>query len=220
MRKFFGLLLISACLVLGGCQMENEENRLASFKMTTEDLPNVPAFQDEFTRSFLQSNREVKDGYYPFLSATGAYKMWLPKGAEISDRMYGKEDNRFESLFMGVDNGDGSESQIAVNYYLTEKNEDVEFNLEMIEENIGSQLDFTKTSLMEKDLYTAFYAYDSEAFGYAAYVQNTEAPGGIHIIYKTKCQLGSTCIDLEEKEKKRIMEFIESIEFVRKTAAK
>jgi hypothetical protein len=220
MRKTFRMLLVSVCLVLGGCQMDNEENRLASFKMTTENLPNDPAFQDEFTRSFLQSTHEVKDGYYPFLSATGAYKMWLPKGAEISDRMYGKEDNRFESIFIGVDNGDGSESQIAVNYYLTEKIEDVEFNLEIIEENIGSQLDFTKTSLIEKDLYTAFYAYDSGAFGYAAYIQNTKANGGIHIIYKTKCQSGSTCIDLEKKEGKRIMEFIESIEFVEKTAAK
>ncbi|UHA58891.1 hypothetical protein KDJ21_018965 [Metabacillus litoralis] len=47
----------------------------------TKELPNTAAFQDEFTRSLLDSPEEVKEGYYLFKSKTGGYSMLWPKNA-------------------------------------------------------------------------------------------------------------------------------------------
>ena len=75
--------LIIFCLVLGGCEMaKGNGNDIDPSKVRVEDLPKVRAFQHEFTRGFLQSITEVEEGYYPFISGTGAYKMWLPGGAQ------------------------------------------------------------------------------------------------------------------------------------------
>ena len=44
--------------------------------------PNVPAFDDHFTRKFLNKDREVNDGFYEFKSKTGQYTMWFPEEAQ------------------------------------------------------------------------------------------------------------------------------------------
>lgn len=54
---------------------ENEKDIKPS-EMKAEDLPDVRALQDEFTRSFIESTEEVEPGYYSFLSGrsvTGCY---------------------------------------------------------------------------------------------------------------------------------------------------
>ena len=112
--------------------------------------------------------------------------------------MYALEDKHFESLIIGVDNGDGSASQITVKYYSDMTSEETKFNLESIEKNIGSSLDFTEKSLAGRDLYTAPYTLDSDAIEFAGYVQNSEGPGGIQVFYYSKCQ-EEACENLEQK---------------------
>ncbi|MGN2271956.1 hypothetical protein [Priestia megaterium] len=41
--------------------------------------PNVPAFNDHFTRKFLNKDKKVDGGFYEFKSKTGQYTMWFPE---------------------------------------------------------------------------------------------------------------------------------------------
>ncbi|WP_226700977.1 hypothetical protein [Priestia aryabhattai] len=45
--------------------------------------PNVPAFNDHFTRKFLNKDKKVDDGFYEFKSKTGQYTMWFPKEYQL-----------------------------------------------------------------------------------------------------------------------------------------
>ncbi|WP_209368376.1 hypothetical protein [Priestia megaterium] len=45
--------------------------------------PNAPAFNDHFTRKFLNKDKKVDDGFYEFKSKTEQYTMWFPKGYQL-----------------------------------------------------------------------------------------------------------------------------------------
>ena len=78
MKRSIALILILFILLVG-CQKE-----LKPSEMNHNDLPDERAFQDEFTRDFLQSIDETRPGYYPFLSRTGKYNMDFPASGVIS----------------------------------------------------------------------------------------------------------------------------------------
>ncbi|PAE16131.1 hypothetical protein CHH91_10890 [Virgibacillus sp. 7505] len=68
--------------------MSNEKNSVSPSEMDPSDLPDVPAFQDEFTRDFLQSTEQTKKGYYPLLSGSNSFTMDFPKDMVISKESY------------------------------------------------------------------------------------------------------------------------------------
>ncbi|UHA58888.1 hypothetical protein KDJ21_018950 [Metabacillus litoralis] len=65
----------------------------------SKELPNTAAFQDEFTRSLLDSPEEVEDGHYLFESKTGGYSMLWPKNA-VTDGppFYQRTKDSFEKI--------------------------------------------------------------------------------------------------------------------------
>src|SRR5699024_10845192 len=75
MKYYSALFLTLTMIFLSGCQLSNEspsaqpkdeQKELKPADMDDEDLPDMGAFQDEFTRGFLQSTEETRTGYYPF----------------------------------------------------------------------------------------------------------------------------------------------------------
>ncbi|MDY0409413.1 hypothetical protein RWD45_13560 [Virgibacillus soli] len=77
-----------------------------------KDLPDVMAFQDEFTRGFMTSTEEVEDGYYLFESKTGGYTMWYPEDARMDDMYYQRNKEYSEHIKFG-----GSHDKITHNTY-------------------------------------------------------------------------------------------------------
>ena len=138
------LFIISIGLVLGGCQMGKEnEKDIKPSEMKAEDLPDVRALQDEFTRSFIESTEEVEPGYYSFLSGTKRYRMLFPKEGAIHEG-YGVKDDQFEGFLMSTINDNGTDSQIKINYYAYGTKESVDGGLEMLEGSVEQKLDFEK----------------------------------------------------------------------------
>ena len=48
-------------ILLGGCQVDKDETSTNPSEIDKEDLPEVRAFNDSFTREFLQPRRHEKD---------------------------------------------------------------------------------------------------------------------------------------------------------------
>ncbi|WP_195780975.1 hypothetical protein [Priestia megaterium] len=65
-------VLAGTVILTGGIWLINESR-----------YPNVPAFDDHFTRKFLNKDKKVDDGFYEFESKTGQYTMWFPKEYQI-----------------------------------------------------------------------------------------------------------------------------------------
>lgn len=58
------LVIVGAAILIGGIWGVNESR-----------YPNAPAFDDHFTRKFLNRDKKVDDGFYEFKSKTGQYTM-------------------------------------------------------------------------------------------------------------------------------------------------
>lgn len=80
-------VIAGAAILIGGIWMINESR-----------YPNVPAFDDHFTREFLNKDKKVDDGFYEFKSKTGQYTMWFPEGYTLlnEDGDYSRDNKNFE----------------------------------------------------------------------------------------------------------------------------
>src|SRR5690625_3949211 len=107
-------------ILLGGCQVDKDETSTNPTEIDKEDLPDVHAFEDEFTRKFLQSTEETEEGFYPFLSKTKRYKMDFPAGGVIDDRMYSVKENVHEEVTISIEDDKKStrlnSSHVAISY--------------------------------------------------------------------------------------------------------
>ncbi|GAB1766303.1 hypothetical protein [Priestia megaterium] len=70
--KTLPAIITGVAILIGGIWLINESR-----------YPNVPAFDDRFTRKFLNKDKKVDDGFYEFKSKTGQYTMWFPKGYQL-----------------------------------------------------------------------------------------------------------------------------------------
>ncbi|WP_088049475.1 hypothetical protein [Virgibacillus dakarensis] len=199
--------------------MDNDKTNTKPSEMNPEDLPDVRAFHDEFTRGFLQSTEETRPGYYPFLSGTGAYKMDFPAGGVIGERAYAIKEKGYEEYPVHIENEDGTGSMININYYSYHKTENVDSYLDSLEHRLGENVDFKKINGDSQSVYYTNYEGDG-FYTYAGYVQNKINNGGIKIIYNKDCrgELEKICKRNKQKDKEGIIQWMESIRFVNKDA--
>ncbi|MBM7540490.1 hypothetical protein [Amphibacillus cookii] len=99
MIAFIGLFF----LLLGGCQM-NQDVRPKD--IDPEDLPDVPAFQDEATREFLVSTEEVESGFYLMESKLEGFQMLFPENGIYTKLTSSTSDGKIETFnFKDINNG-------------------------------------------------------------------------------------------------------------------
>lgn len=120
------IILLMSIILLVGCQLnkkadtegEKSAKSVEPKYMETEDYPDVSAFQDEFTREFLQSTEETRQGYYPFLSGTEGFELDFPTEGKLGERSYNIKNKSFEALMINVGNEESNiVHNITVNYY-------------------------------------------------------------------------------------------------------
>ncbi|ASN06095.1 hypothetical protein [Virgibacillus necropolis] len=199
--------------------MEEEGKNSESGAKESEKIPDVRAFNDEFTRSFLQSANETRPGYYPFLSGLEAYKMNFPEGGVIGDKLYSKEENGSEKFLVGVDDKHNIESSINITYLAAgdSRSLEIELHKERLSSRRGMDLKFNKISSDNKTIYIAPYTLEDNIYGYAAFVQNEVESGAIEIMYTSEC-MSPNCSDLESDQREKIRKWIKSITFIQKSS--
>lgn len=185
-------------------------------EMKEEDLPEVRALQNEFTRSFIESTEEVEPGYYSFLSGTKRYRMLFPKEGVIHQG-YGVKEDQFEGFLMSTVNDNGTDSQIKINYYAYATKESADGGLKMLEGRVDQKLDFEKISSETSDLYYAPIQFDPDIFGIAALIVSLNDNGVIQIVYDTQCKKDQNeCQQIKEEEVDKMIHWLGSFEFVDK----
>ena len=206
-------MILLVVIVLGGCQLGNSNKNQKPSEMDAEDLPDVEAFNDEFTRDFLQSVEETEEGFYPFLSGTGKYKMDFPAGGVIDDKMYTNRDNIHEDVPISIEDDTGF--GMSVLYFSDDNKKLLEDNLDAFKTRLGYEGEFEK---LEKSNRTIYYAnQEDDVFRtYAAYILNGKNSGAIEVIYNIDCQdeKEEICEKNKESDKERALKWIESVEFI------
>src|SRR5699024_8831043 len=208
------ILCALALFILGGCQMGKSQN---PSEMDPKDLPEGRAFEDEFTRSCIQSTEEGSPGYYCLLAKNGKWKSAIPKERLTNDLDYTSKDN-FESFIFTVwEEGKDTSAMVDVKFYSFYKPGEVDAKKNSLRSNIDLPLTFEETSGDNQTYYLAPFekTLDSETlnekYGIAAYIQKENEAGGIYVIYSIYCE--ANCEDTKKEELKEAYDWMLTIKF-------
>ncbi|WP_323134971.1 hypothetical protein [Priestia sp. J2] len=123
--------IVGSSTLIGGIWLINEER-----------YPNAPAFDDHFTRKFLNKDKKVDGGFYEFKSKTGQYTIWFPEEYQLlheNEQQYVKEGKLYER-YRAVSNSNELE-------YMT-----VEFSNKIKKMNLFTLKDCFKSNLIQINL--------------------------------------------------------------------
>lgn len=188
--------------------------------MDPKDLPDVPAFQDEFTREFMTSTDEVSDGYYLFESKTGGYTLPFPGDAHIDQIHYEKVEDHYEGIKFGSDSEriTGESYTVYVTYEDSTKPDDPDIQLSLVKNAVNYDGEFDKKEHENITHYFAQKKYvlsdkKSSVYRFFGLVQSKNSNQLIRYDYNVRCpneQKGCD-FDLEaiEREVEKVMTSVE-----------
>jgi len=192
--------------------VNNEEQTKKPSEMNEDELPDGRAFDDEFTRRFLESTEETRPGYYPFLSGTGKYEMDFPVEGTVGEQGYALKEKDYEGLFIGVNAGE-IHSAIRLNYSAFDESGREHTILDIINHRVNQELEYEKLPSENQTLYLSYFE-TKRYYGYAGFLQNEVENGGIEIIYQTECVASKEkCEAIKAGSIDVMKEQIESIQF-------
>lgn len=172
------------------------------------DLPNVRAFQDEFTRQYLQSTEETRPGYYKFLSGTGRYEMDFPAEGVIDENGYFRKENAIEDFMASVKLNNG-EMLITTSYNVVRNKGYIDVHLERIINSTGEKLTFEEIQYEDRIIYFTEYYLDEIDKYYIAYIQNKVDSGGLELDFIIDSNVDIDDSDLNEE----IKNILQSVKF-------
>src|SRR5690625_1265071 len=200
-------------ILLGGCQVDKDETSTNPSEIDKEDLPDVHAFEDEFTRKFLQSTEETRDGFYPFLSGTGKYKMDFPAGGVIDNKAYSVKERNYEEVPISIKDDTGYGMHVI--YHSGNTKDLLEDDLHAFKKRLGYDGDLKKLKNSDRSIYYAYFR-DNGFDNYIGYVLNQQDTAGIELFYEIDCrdEKEQICKDNKKANKERAMKWMESVQFI------
>ncbi|BBW97548.1 MULTISPECIES: hypothetical protein [Geobacillus] len=183
--------------------------------------PNTVAFQDEFTRKFLVSTKEVKDGYYLFKSKTGGYTMWFPKDAKIDHMFYERHKKYYESIHLGGGREDEHiDDYVRVTYEDAKITENIDVNLELLSTYVHYEGKYKKFNSSDNAIYfgknkqTLSSKGSDEIYYFFGYIKSNHSHQAVRFIYAVKCKdVKHQCGINMEQEEERAKMLMKSIKF-------
>ncbi|NPC94501.1 lipoprotein YvcA [Bacillus sp. WMMC1349] len=229
MKKMIIICFTLILVVTGGCSINDNQNSkteaVKPIDMDPKDLPKVPAFQDEKTREYMASTKEVEPGYYLLESKLKGFTMLFPKNEEILPNLSSNDGENYESI---VFEGHNSKTNIYISgdlsyYYKTSIVDNIEMMLDAVKGQNGYKGDFDKIKKPGKEIYFAYKknVHDNpdrkynDSYRYFGYINSTEVKhSGIDFSFIINCHDDKKpCVLNEEKVKTEAKKMIDSITF-------
>ena len=211
MRSWLIYALIFTVVFTGGCSMKKEAD--------SKELPNTAAFQDEFTRSLLDSPEEVEDGHYLFESKTGGYSMLWPENAiNEGPPFYQRTKNSFEKIIFNDRNEKENYRYSFSTTYSTYGESAIDSSLNLLSSGVSYFGEYKK---IETDKTIIYFAKSEKSYegakGYFffSYITSKESQKGLEYIYSAECidYSNSNCdIDIK-KEEQKALHYMKSVKF-------
>ncbi|MBA2875708.1 hypothetical protein [Thermaerobacillus caldiproteolyticus] len=191
-------------------------------KAHPEKLPDTIPFQDEFTRKFMVSPKEVKKGYYLFRSRTGGFTMLFPKDAKVNNGFYEKHGKYFESsLIAGVREQENITYSVDLTYEKRNITNEIDANLNLLSGYANYNGKYTKIEADRSTIYFAKNENDISVdnkknidYKFFAYIKSNHSPQAVQFIYKVKCEDAARGCHIDvNKEEELAKMLMKSIEF-------
>ncbi|MEH7290149.1 hypothetical protein ACRBU7_05510 [Priestia aryabhattai] len=182
-------VIIGITILIGGGWLINESR-----------YPNVPAFNDHFTRKFLNKDKKIGDGFYEFKSKTSQYTMWFPEDYQMlhnASEYYsvnGKSYENWSASYRKVDGKNKSIYYIKVEFSKNDKKSEPIYVKGLFEEQLKDS-NFKEIETSRTRIYYN-YAY--------AYFEGTER----HVVQNSKVHLPNTYTAyVADKNSNKVIEF-------------
>lgn len=183
--------------------------------------PDTKAFQDDFTKDFMDSPKEVKNGYYLFKSKTDGYTMLFPVNAKISSMPYERHKDYYEAIYYGEAlKHKNIAYYVKVTYENKEITKDIDVNLDLLSGSLHYKGDYKKFSSENQ---TYYYATDKDEVGkgeerqtyydFFCYVKSNNTDKSVRFLYSVACADNTNKCEInrddEEKKAKMLMKSID-----------
>ncbi|MCM3314419.1 hypothetical protein MHB73_20920 [Bacillus sp. FSL K6-6483] len=224
MDKSKTLLVVVIAIMAGGCgQMGSspeEEPEKTPAEMDPADLPQIDAFQNEYSREMMVSTEPVADGYYLMRSKIGAFTIWFPEEAVFMYNASGVDGDHYEKLRFAYESEEENRGFLV----------DFQYNYggnakkpERLLDNLRGRWDYEKEWKEVEDEHgrTYFGSKVEDMEDYQRYVvigykvSSQKVPQGMEFLYIASCvnKEAENCqIDLAEEEE-YVLQWVKSIQF-------
>ncbi|MFS0752092.1 hypothetical protein [Oceanobacillus sp. 1P07AA] len=216
MEKYIWLLLV-VLFIIGGCDINDvQEKNVSPSEINAEDLPDVPALQDEFTREFIQSPEPVREGFYPFLSKSKSFTMDFPEEMVVNTESHiVAPENRSETITLGPsDRNLEVYPNFILHYYRGEPDEQNAKELMSVAHGRDLNFEDIKTN-NETNLSIADYRFNEKLYSIAALSWNEY--GRVQIGVSLMCNDNlepDQCQEHVDKEKEHIIDILKTIDVI------
>jgi len=188
--------------------------------MDPEDLPEVRAFQDDYTRDFMASTEPVEEGYYEFESKTDGYTMKYPENATMDKLFYERNKNTFEHLQFGEDSDTSSIPYYVEttydHFYEGKKSKRL---LNLLSKSINYEGDYEEFEHGDNTIYFATLDYTTEDnqttwYRFFGLIKSNSSNQSLRYIFNVQCknQSQNYSYDLKAIEQK-VKSLMKSVEF-------
>ena len=202
-------------IVVAGCNTSQGESQKATADMK---IPDTIAYKDDFTRKYLNSNKEVIKGFYPFNSMTKGYTMQFPVNAKVSQEELALNSDVFESFrFNEVD----SKENLVYDYKITYENRpitsNVDLNLALLSSDVGYEGNYEQFDHEEKTYYYAKIVKKDKkviTYRYFSYIKSSQSDKAIsYVMSFVEADSSENGKPKPEKLEEKFLNMIKSIDF-------
>ncbi|MEM5016468.1 hypothetical protein WKH31_09280 [Metabacillus indicus] len=217
MKKTILLCLTIMLAFTGGCGMSKEQG---NGNANQESLPETEALKDEFTKKFIQSDKEIEDGYYLFNSQTKKYNFLFPINAKLTVSDYEVNEDDFESLSFGERK---EQEDMGINGKITfdtgSSASDIESALQLLANRNGYEGAFEERTMNDYSIYEALHIdtiEGQEFFVNMVYIKHPSKSEAIQFIYEGTCLNENQCKFNEKSFMESKEKILNSIRFTSK----
>ncbi|TPF16402.1 hypothetical protein CBE79_02060 [Priestia megaterium] len=171
-KKTIIAAIVGSSILIGGIWLINEER-----------CPNAPAFDERFTRKFLNKDKKVDHGFYEFESKTGQYTIWFPEEYQLlheNHQQYVRDGNfyeRWRASSIKKYKGENQINNIQATFSEARKQENEEFSAESL---LKRRFNVSRMEKLETDevriYYQSAYIYFRGAEKYVINDKSKHAP--------------------------------------------
>lgn len=211
-------------LVIGGCGMkekDNKQDQQASVSETSEtsETSKTVASTDEFTQKYIDSSKEVKDGYYLFKSKTNGYTMLFPINGKISNTSVDQRGDHYEGFTFGA-----KALERNLSYYFMITYEDsaatslVDGNLKLLSAAANYEGDYETFTHNSKTYYYAkstFMTDEIKHYQYFSFIKSDKNEKGLRYYLDVSCiDENKECLAGSEELEEEFLSLIKSVDFL------
>ena len=184
--------------------------------MDPKKLPDVIAFQDDFTREFMGSVDEVEEGFYLFQSKTGRYTMMYPENASMHRPFYGFTGEDYEKIRYAGNDEEVTGAMYTVDLVYKNSKDTIRFSthLAVVSRGLRYDGDFEKIETEDTEIYFAknTFPVDGERVGsynFFGVVKSKDSNRTLRYTYVVYCDWDEKTCDYDvegiEKHVKKLM---------------